>query len=140
MVLDKNTAFSEDQAVTVSAASTNILDLGALGVTPHRGSQLLHNVGHKNIPILIQVTEAFATLTSLTIVVQSDDNSGFASPKSIISESVAVAELKAGYSSVINKLPRIKERYVRIYYTVVGANATAGKITAGIALAVDGSK
>lgn len=140
MVLGANTNFSEGQAITASAPSTNVLDLGALGKTAYQGAQLKHNVGHKNIPLLIQVVEDFATLTSLKIAVESDDNSAFSSPKEVISETVAVADLKAGYESVISKLPRIKERYIRINYTVAGVNATAGKITAGIALAIDGSK
>lgn len=140
MVLDKNTEFSSAQAITVTAPSTNVLDLQALGKTAFRGAQLLHNVGHKDIPLLIQVVEDFATLTSLTISVQSDDNSAFSSAKTILSETVLLADLKAGYTSVINRLPRIKERYVRLNYTVAGSDATAGKITAGIALAIDGSK
>lgn len=140
MVLDKNTMFSDAQAITASAPSTNVIDLGALGKTAFGGNQLKMNVGHKRIPLLIQVVEDFATLTSLKVAVESDDNSGFSSAKEILSETIAVADLKAGYSSVIDKLPRIKERYVRINFTVNGSNATAGKITAGIALEVDGSK
>lgn len=140
MVLGKNTEFSSEQAIAASAPSTNVLDLGALGKTAYQGAQLKHNVGHKRIPLLIQVVEDFATLTSLKIAIESDDNSSFSSAKEILAETVAVADLKAGYSSVIDKLPRIKERYVRINYTVNGSNATTGKITAGIALEVDGSK
>lgn len=141
MVLDKNTLFSEAQAIIASAASTNSLDLGALGkVSYGEKAQLLHNVGHKHIPLLIQVVEDFDALTSLTIAVQSDNDVNFGSPKTVVSESVALADLVAGYVSVIDKLPRIKERYVRILYTVVGTDPTVGKITAGIALSVDGSK
>lgn len=140
MVLDKSVLFSDAQAVTATAASTNVLDLGALGKTAYNAVQLKHNVGHKCIPLLIQVVEDFADLTTLKIAVESDDNSAFSSAKEIIAETVALADLKAGYVSVIEKLPRIKERYIRVKYTVTGTNPTLGKITAGIALAVDGSK
>lgn len=141
MIVDKSVQFSDEQAVTVTAASTNVIDLGALGITPYGGAQLRHNVGvGKTIPLLIQVVEDFATLTSLKVSVESDSASNFPSPKEILSETILVADLQAGYVSVIDKLPRIKERFIRLKYTVNGADATAGKITAGIALAVDGSK
>lgn len=141
MVLDKNTTLSSDQAITASAASTDVLDLGARGKTAYNSVQLKHNVGKaRHIPFLIQVTENFATLTSLTVAIETDDNSAFSSPKEIIRVVVPVAELKAGFIFPIDKLPRgIVERYVRVYYTVTGSNATAGKITAGVVLAVDGA-
>jgi len=138
MVLDKSLLFSEAQAITADAASTNVIDLGALGITPHLGAQLKHNVGHKKIPLLIQVVENFATLTSLKIAIQSDDNDGFSSAKELLAITVPVAELIAGFKVPFRQLPIIKERYVRIYYDVNGSNATAGKITAGIVLDASG--
>jgi hypothetical protein len=139
MVLDKNTLLSDAQAVTASASSSDVLDLGALGITSYNPTQLRHNIGMKEIPFLVQVVEDFAALTSLQVIVQTDDNSGFASPKNVASASATLAELKAGFIFPVDKLPRgIKERYLRLRYEVTGANATSGKITAGIVLAVDG--
>lgn len=141
MILDKNTMFSEDQAITVTAVSTNVLDLGAPGKTAYGQNQLKTLVGMKEIPLLVQVTENFATLTSLKISVESDDNSAFSSAKEIAAETVAVADLKAGFiCNALRRLPVIRERYVRLNFTVNGADATAGKITAGLALSVDGHK
>ena len=141
MILDKQTLLSDAQAITGDAASSNVLDLHALAKTAYNQAQLRHNVGlGMEIPLLIQVVEDFDALTSLAIIVQTDDNSGFGSPKEILRQVVLLADLKAGFISVIDKLPRgIKERYVRVYYDVTGANPTVGKITAGIALAVDGA-
>src|SRR5687768_14134781 len=99
MVLDKNTLFSDEQAITVTAASTDVLDLGALGIVPYNQAQLLHRKGLKEIPLLIQVTEAFATLTSLKIAVETDDNSAFSSAKEVLSQTVLVADLVAGFIS-----------------------------------------
>lgn len=140
MITDKSTMFSDSQAITASAPSSNVLDLGALGKTAYGNVQLKHNIGvGKMIPLLIQVTEDFATLTSLKISIETDDNDAFSSAKEILSQTVAVADLKKGFISALDKLPRgIKERYVRINYTVNGANATAGKIYAGLALAIHG--
>jgi hypothetical protein len=141
MILDELSIFSDAQAVTVSAASTNVYDLGAPGVAAYNQIQLKRNLGKgSQIPLLIQVVEDFATLTSLTFSVQTDNDVAFGSPKVIMSETVAVADLKEGYISVIDKLPRnVTERYVRIFYTVAGSSATAGKVTAAFVGAVDGA-
>ena len=38
-----------------------------------------------------------------------------------------------GYRFPLDKLPRgIDERYIRLYFTVAGSSATAGKIRAGL--------
>ena len=141
MILDLNALFSNAQAITADAASTNVIDLGAPGVIPYGNIQLQRNFGIKEIPLLIQVVEDFATLTSLTVHVQCDTSDAFGSPKNLISHTVAVAELVAGYIFPIDKLPRsIDERYIRLYFDVAGSNATAGKITAGIVGAVDMKK
>jgi hypothetical protein len=142
MILDKNTLLSEAQSVIAddaSVASTNILDLGALASTAYNSAQLKHKVGLKPIPFLIQVVEDFDVITSLQVTVQSDDNDSFSSPKNIISDTILLADLVAGKVSVIDKLPVIKERYVRLNYTIVGGPNTTGKITAGIVMAVDGN-
>lgn len=142
MILDQNTLLSNAQAVTASAASTNCLDLGAPGVIPYGQIQMQRNLGSGKIPLLIQVVEDFATLTSLTVTVQTDSSDSFASPKDVISShAVPVADLVAGYIFPVDKLPRgIVERYIRVYFTVGGSDATAGKITCGIVGAVDDQK
>lgn len=134
MIIDQLALLSDQQAVTASAASANCLDLGAPGVVPYGSIQLKRKLGGAGcpIPLLIQVVQDFATLTSLTVTVQSDDNSSFSSPKDIISHTAGVADLKAGFIFPIDKLPVVKEQFVRLYFTVGGSNATAGKITAGI--------
>jgi hypothetical protein len=69
MLLDQQALFSEAQAITATAASTNVIDTGSS-----------KDVGkYGDIPLLIQVVEAFNTLTSLTVTVQTDDNSSFSS-------------------------------------------------------------
>ena len=136
MITDARTLFSEDQAVTASAASTNSIDLKALGVT-YDGVQLLRKQGVKHIPIFVGVTTSFATLTSLDIQIQSDNDSAFGSPTTLLSINVPVASLVAGYQIPIDFLPIHSERYLRLNYNVNGSNASAGKIEAGIVTAVD---
>lgn len=149
MNLDANEIFSDSQVITATAASTNYQDFKAPGFIPYYAgsgaakTQLRRRLGKEGnggVPLLIQVTEDFNNLTSLQIDIETDDNSAFSSPKVVVSQIVLLADLKAGFISSIDKLPReIKERYMRIKYTVVGTAPTTGKVFAGIVGAVDGA-
>lgn len=135
MLLDENTLFSDDQAITATAASTNYMDLQEGNTPPGSPAAMLQKIGGGNdIPLLIQATEAFATLTSLTITVETDDNTSFSSAKTVAgTHAIPVADLVAGYIAPLTVVPNtIAERYVRLKYTVAGSNATAGKITASV--------
>ncbi len=134
MIFSTQQMLSDGQSVTVTAASTHTLDTGAFR-TPHRGNALNRDLGKGTpIPMLAQVVENFAGLTSLKISVQCDDDSNFGSAKTVIEETIAVADLKAGRQASFQVLPNhLTGRYIRLYYTTVGT-ATAGKITAGITL------
>ncbi|EMA2707712.1 hypothetical protein U2H84_001524, partial [Pseudomonas aeruginosa] len=78
----------------------------------------------------------FNTLTSLTIELQTDDNSGFSSPRSLFSVVVPLADLKVGYQTPVIVLPQKTERYLRLNYTVTGTAPTTGKVTAGVVAGV----
>lgn len=126
MLLDAKLLMSNQQAITATAASTDVIDRGDVKDVGKDGS----------IPLLIQVTEAFNTLTSLTIDVQTDDNSAFSSPRSLFSTVVVLADLKAGYQTPVITLPQKTERYLRVNYTVTGTAPTTGKVTAGVVAGV----
>lgn len=114
---------SDDQAVTVSAASTNIIDLG----NDSAKVQALNSKG--DLEILAQVTTDFTGGTSIAVTLQTDDDVAFGSPTTVISSAaIAAASLVAGYQFKLGKLPRINEQYARLYYTVVGT-MSAGAIT-----------
>jgi hypothetical protein len=138
MIFDAQGLFSNAQAITADAGSTDVIDLGATG-TPYGGSALVRDVGKgKEIPISITVTEAFNNLTSLQISVQTDDNSGFSSAATrVLTEAIPLASLALGYQvQAIAYLPEgTKERYVRLYYDITGTAPTTGKITAGVVAA-----
>ena len=136
MITDARTLFSDGQAITASAASTNVMDLKALGIT-YDGVQLTHKVGVQAIPLFVGVTADFNTLTSLAIEIQSDTVENFASPTTILSVGVPLASLVAGYQLPIDILPIVEERFLRVYYTVVGTNPTLGNVEAGIFSAVE---
>ncbi len=125
MILDSTLKFSADQAVTDTAVSTNVIDLGVSG----------RDIGiGETVPLRVSVTESFATLTSLTVSVETSDTENFASSDVVIQTgAVPVASLVNGYVFNINEVPKgVVGRYMRLNYTVAGTTATAGAITAGI--------
>lgn len=122
MLLYQQALFSAAQAITATAASTNVIDTGSN-----------KDVGkYGDIPLLIQVVEGFNNLTSLTVTVQTDDNSAFSSAADVLSMTIPLASLVLGYKSPVITLPMKMERYIRLNYTVTGTAPTTGKVTAGI--------
>ena len=132
MILSAQLLFSDDQAITATAVSTNVVDLGAPG-TPYGAVAALHqDIGKgAKVPILIQVTESFNNLTTLTIAIEVGATTSLGTV--IASITVPLASLEAGYRLPINVLPDgIDKRYLGVRYTVAGTAPTTGKVTAGI--------
>ena len=103
--------------MTSTAASANAVDLGQDGDA----------VGQE-LTIRVLVTQTFATLTSLTIKLQtSSDNSNWEDV--LWSAAILAANLVKGKEIFAVRVPHGLKRYVRISYAVGGSNATAGKIT-----------
>lgn len=136
MILSANLIYSDKQAVTATAASTNIIDHGANGRTYGGSADLGRDLGKgSKIPILVQVVEDFADLTSLTVAFQVSATSAFGSPKTVASQTVDLAALKAGKQFSIDTMPLgSDQRYSRLYYTVTGTAPTAGRITAAVTM------
>lgn len=126
MQLDAKLLMSDKQAITATAASTDIIDRGDTKDVGKAG----------DIPLLVQVTENFNNLTSLAIAIQTDSDSGFGTAKTLATVTVPLADLKAGYQLPVITLPKNIQRYVRLNYTVTGTAPTTGKVTAGIVAGV----
>lgn len=138
MIFDATNLFSDAQAITASAASTNVIDFGATGTPKHAANALSRDLGKgRKLDFTARVVEDFATLTSLTLVIQGSVDAAFSSPVTIAtSAAIPAASLVAGYVFPLPVIPRgASYRYMRTYYTVGGSNATAGKITAGLVFA-----
>lgn len=129
MILSMQDLFSDKQAITTTKPSTNVIDLGEAGK---------RDLGAGNkVPLLMQVVESFAGLTSLTIEVQTADNEAFTSPATIVTQTFAAAKLKAGARLALSVAPSGSfERFMRLNYVVSGT-ATAGKVTAGFSMGND---
>lgn len=135
MHLDAQNLFSDAQALTATAVSTNYIDLGATATPALAPAALKRDIGgNYDIPLLVQVVESFAGGTSVAVAIQMAADSAFTSPQTVAtSAAIPVADLKAGYKFSIPTIPPgANLRYMRLNYTVVGV-PTGGKITAGIA-------
>lgn len=140
MMYDLQTQFSSAQAITASAASTNYIDLNSI-----------KNIGvGQDLNLVAIVTTAFTDSGSdstVTISVQTDDNSSFSSAATLLTLNTLAALTAAG-TTRIAKLPQLAsgsltttsaggyERYMQLYYTVANGNLTTGAITAFLSLDV----
>tara|TARA_R110000851_G_scaffold165032_1_gene309477 strand:+ start:398 stop:832 length:435 start_codon:yes stop_codon:yes gene_type:complete len=135
MILSKQLLLSDDQAVTVTALSTNVIDLG-VAATPYRGvAPLNRDLGKGTpVPFLIQVTEDFVGLTSVTATLEVSDNEDMSASTVLNTELMLLADLVAGKQAYMQYLPNgVTQRYLAVRYTVAGT-ATAGKFTTGVTM------
>jgi hypothetical protein len=115
---------SDAQALTATAASTNYIDLNAVGA------------GFNDLMFYIfspVILDSAGDAATLTISAQSDTDSGFATAlkNHLLTDAIAESTLTAGKIAEI-PLPRDLQRYVRLYYTVGTENFTSGSISANV--------
>lgn len=130
MILDRENLFSDGQAVTSTAASTDYIDLG-----------VDRDIGIGNeLELLISVDTAVTADGSATVTfaLQTDNASTFDTGPTTLwaSSAIGKATLVAGYQIKV-RVPRGTDRYLRVNYTVATGPLTAGAFTAGILLDVD---
>lgn len=126
MMYDKLNTFGTAQAVTASAASTDIIDLGAV--------RDLGNGEPLELVILVGTTVTADGAATVTFALQTDDNDGFSSAATLASTAaIGKASLTAGTEVLRVKVPLDVERYLRVYYTVATGPLTAGTFTAFLA-------
>ncbi|HCM3756387.1 TPA: hypothetical protein N3H26_002953 [Salmonella enterica subsp. enterica serovar London] len=132
MILDKLLMFSEKQAITASAASTDVIDLG-----PIDGTRRDIGVGYPLEFLAIVDTTATADgAATLNVQLQtSPDNSTWTTIYD--SGALALAALTAGKRLFSAKVPAGVQRYLRVNYTVGTGPLSAGAFTSGINLDVD---
>lgn len=138
MILNKNYLLSDGQAVTATAISANVIQWPTNGTPVGEAAAITLNLGDGTpLPLFIQVTETFATLTSLTITIETADDAGLSSGAVVLASSGAIpaATLVAGHVPTFQEhVPNATMKaFFGLRYTVGGSNATAGKITAAVA-------
>jgi hypothetical protein len=126
MFIDNELIFSNAQAVTAAAASTNIIDQGSAGAA-----------AEDELYFIVSCTTAATAAGAATVnfQLQCDDNSGFSSPKVLLETgAIGKASLVAGYIAFKGRIPVGCERYIRAYYDVQTGPLTAGAFTAELVL------
>jgi hypothetical protein len=135
MIIDNQSLFSDSQAITATAGSTNVLDTGLAGTPVGHTVALEKDIGKsRDLPIAVTVTEAFNNLTSLEVQVQVDGDVAFGSAQTIASRTYLLADLTLGARLAFPaRVPEgANERYLRLRYVVTGTAPTLGKVFAGI--------
>lgn len=135
MIEDRTGLLSDNQAITASAASTNLIDLGATGTPFGASAALVRDIGNADVPLVVTVTESFNNLTSLSIQIQTDTTAAFSAPTvAYQSPTYTLAQLATAAKYLLpDEFPvGTGQRYVRLFYTLVGTAPTTGKITAGV--------
>ncbi|EBF4782371.1 hypothetical protein AC369_07180 [Salmonella enterica subsp. diarizonae] len=133
MILDKLLMFSDEQAVTATAASTDTIDLG-----PIEGDTRDIGVGYP-IEFFAQVSTTATATGDATVqfVLETAKTSDFANAHVLIqSAAKPVAELVSG-ARINAKVPAGVLRYLRVRYVVATGPLTAGSFTSGLLLDVD---
>ncbi len=128
MILDKQNEFSDAQAVTVTAISANVLDLGATNVLKDLGAG-------EPLYLVIGVTVAATAVGAATVVfsLESDSDIGLVTSPTVHFATAAIgkAVLVAGYRVAAVPLPLGDyERYLGLRYTVGTGPLTAGAFDA----------
>lgn len=122
MIRDAKLIYSNAQALTVTADSTNILDHGAKGDA----------IGEGNLDLVIQANGTFTgtgtTTITFALIVSADE--AYTTPITLFSKTVAEADFAANQEFVKTKLPYGMLRYSKLTYTVANGPAADGTIDA----------
>lgn len=122
-ILDKGLEFSDAQAVTASAASTNVIDCGV--ANPNTG-----RVNALHLQVACNTTaDSSGDAATVTIKLEdSADDSSFA----VIAQSTAIAQATCVAGTILwtIQIPPTHRRYLRLTYTIGTENLTAGKFDA----------
>lgn len=124
MIFDAQNLFSDAQAITAAAASTNIIDLGSA-----------RNIGvGEPLFVVVTVDTTFADTGSnstLTVALEGDSTTSFTpdgTQQLFIIPALAAAGSK--YAAPIAPNFASNYRYIRLYYTPNNGDLSAGAVTA----------
>lgn len=135
MILDTQNLFSDDQALTATAVSTNVIDLGAGGTPAIGASALGRQIGlGEPVEVLVQLTvDSGGTSPTLDVDLQQDTTAAFSSA-TVIASAAQIAGGSAGDRASIQWIPHGQsERFLRLNYTLGGTTPTY-TVTSGIVL------
>lgn len=115
MLIDSQLLFSDAQALTATAASTNLID---------HGSDRNIGVGEPLVAVITVDVALAGTTPTFQVTVQTDDNAAFSSAASV-AQSLQYSALAAGAKVVVPLPPDTSpERFTRLNYTLGGTTPT----------------
>lgn len=127
MFLDKENELADGQAVTASAISENVIDLGAANNDPANGEPLF-------LVLQVDTAAAAAGAATVDVTIESDSTADLATSPTVhvATDPIAKATLVAGYTKIIPIPPGDYERYLGVRFTVATGPLTAGNFSAFI--------
>lgn len=131
MLIDAQNLYSDAQAVTASAASTNIID-----------HDISRNLGVGQELYLVVVCDVAMTDASsdstVAVTLESDNDSAFGSVDDTQTIGTFAALSAVGARLVAKLSPDLVDsRYSRVYYTVANGNLSTGSFTAFLTTSID---
>lgn len=136
MILSAQQTFSDGQALTATAASTNTIDLGATSTVLGAPSALVRDIGKGvRIPVVVSLdVDSGGTSPTIDVDLEVDDNDAFSSA-TVVASSQQLAGGSAGDRITLYWVPEgTNERYLRVNYTLGGTSPTY-TVTAAIVAA-----
>jgi hypothetical protein len=128
MILDKNLELASAQVVTVSAASTNVINQGSA------------NAYEGEVNLICQVKEAVlaAGAATVNIVIQTSVDEAFTAPIVLFdSGAIGKAALVLNSEPLKIEIPYGSKQFIRGYFVVANGPLTAGKFSLFVAESVD---
>jgi hypothetical protein len=134
MYVDKQAEFSDNQAVTATAISTNVYDLFPVGNGVNSNAVRDIGVG-EDVYLVVQVDAAVtaAGAATVTVTLESSTTADLATAPTVhfASTPFAIAALGANKTLMTFKLPAdAYKRYIGVRYTVGTGPLTAGSFSA----------
>ncbi|MCE4544598.1 MULTISPECIES: Bbp16 family capsid cement protein [unclassified Caballeronia] len=133
MILDKTNEFSDSQAVTTTAVSTNVIDLNPSGTNP------TVDIGAGEDTTLVLQTDAAATASgaaTVTVTLESDTTTDLSSGSTNVHMTLgpfSLAQMAARQTLAKVRLPAgTYKRYLGVRYTVATGPLTGGQFSAFI--------
>ena len=129
MILDAQNLFSDAQALTAAAASTNLIDLGHAYSRLGSGRTLYV---HLNVDVALTDSGSDSTIA---VTIEQDTTAAFSSATAVqtLFTVTALSAIGDVYKAVIAP-GVITEQFIRLYYTMANGNLSTGSVTAAIVI------
>lgn len=111
MILDKLLQFSDDQNLTATAVSTNVIDLSV---------DRKIGIGEPMAVVVTASTAFGGTTPTIDVQLQTDDNEGFASPTVVATSGVRDAFGEG--DKIVVPLGFLNEQYLRLNFVMGGTS------------------